>query len=101
MITHSVFFWLKPGLSDQDLKKFEDGLRGLFSVDEIVTGSIGTPAPTPERPVTDKTFSYSLILKFKSVEDHDIYQDHPDHHRFVDGCKHLWERVVVYDSREI
>ena len=101
MMTHSVFFWLKHGLSDQDLQKFENGLRGLFSIDQIAQGSIGSPAATPERPVTDKSFSYSLILKFKSVEDHDVYQDHADHHHFVDNCKHLWDRVVVYDSQEI
>ena len=101
MMTHSVFFWLKPGLPEQDIKKFENGLRGLFSIDEIARGSIGTPAATPERPVTDKSYSYSLLLEFKSIEAHDNYQDHPDHHVFVEGCKHLWDRVVVYDSREI
>lgn len=101
MMTHSVFFWLKHGLSDQDLQKFEAGLRGLFTITEIAQGSIGTPAATPARPVTDKSFSYSLILKFKTIEDHDVYQDHPDHHAFVDACKDLWDRVIVYDSQEV
>ena len=100
-MTHSVYFWLKPTLSDSEIKAFEDGLRGLFAIENIASGAISTPAATPERPVTDHTFSYSLILNFKSVEDHDIYQDHADHHKFVDSCKDYWERVVVYDSQQI
>jgi hypothetical protein len=101
MMIHNVYFWLKEGISDDDRKAFEEGLRGLFAVEEIDEGSFGKPAATPERPVTDHSFSYSLSLKFKSVEDHNIYQDHPEHHRFVENCQQYWQRAQVYDSEVI
>ena len=96
-MVHNVYFWLKP---DADHAKFEAGVRELFGIAGIQSSFLGRSAPTPERPVTDKSFSYHLSLGFASVEDHDHYQAHPDHHRFVEDCSDLWERVVVYDSRE-
>ena len=101
MMTHSVYFWLKEGISDDERAVFEAGLKGLFAIDEIDSGSFGKPAGTLERPVTDHSFSYSLILNFKSVDDHNVYQDHPEHHRFVENCQQYWERAVVYDSEVI
>ena len=101
MMTHNVYFWLKEGISDADKAAFEDGLRGLFAISEIDSGFFAKPASTPERPVTDHSFTYSLNLTFKSVADHDIYQDHPEHHRFVDNCKGYWQQVKVYDSEAI
>jgi hypothetical protein len=33
------------------------------------------------------------------MQDHEFYQkDCPKHKRFVDTCKTLWDRVMVYDS---
>ena len=61
---------------------------------------LGTPAST-KRGVIDSTYSYSLLLIFKSKEDQDIYQTHPTHLKFIDECEDLWERVVVYDSVSI
>lgn len=98
---HNVFFWLKPGLSSDDVARFEAGLRALADIDCVQSCSVGRPADTPERPVTDKSFSYHLGLTFDSIEDHNVYQDHPDHHVFVDACRKLWERVVVYDSASV
>ena len=101
MMTHSVYFWLKEECTSEDREAFETGLKGLFAIDEIDSGSIGKPAGTPEREVTDHSFSYALMLSFKSVEDHNTYQEHPEHHRFVENCKDYWTRVVVYDSESL
>lgn len=97
-MNHNVFFWLK---ADSDHQQFLDAVQKLLGINAIQSGSISGQAPTPERPVTDKTFSYHLSLQFATVENHDIYQDHPDHHVFVDACKDLWEKVVVYDSQPV
>lgn len=97
-MTHSVFFWLKEGLSADEVAKFESGAQALLDIDVVKSGMVGKPADTPVRPVTDNSFSYSLILHFDSIENHNIYQDHPDHDVFVDGCKDLWDRVLVMDS---
>ena len=95
---HNVFFWLKDGLSDEQVSLFETELAKLPTIDVVASGTTGKPAPTEERPVTDHSFSYPLGLSFDSIDDQNVYQDHPDHHVFVDKCKDLWDRVVVYDS---
>jgi len=94
-MTHNVFFWLK---SDADHAKFTAAAKALLEIDTVRSGSFGIPAATPERPVIDKSFSYHLALEFDSIDDHNTYQDHPEHHAFVEACRDLWERVVVYDS---
>lgn len=96
---HNVYFWLKKDLPDTDRATFETELAHLLEIDYLAHGFVGKPAPTEPRPVTDHSFDYSLTLHFKSMADHDYYQrDCPKHKRFVDTCKTLWERVVVYDS---
>jgi len=95
---HNVYFWLKP---NADRAKFETAAEALLDIEVVQSGTVGRLAGTPEREVTDKTFSYHLSLEFASVEDHNTYQDHPGHHLFVDNCQDLWERAVVYDSEGI
>jgi len=96
---HTVFFWLKDGLSDEQISHFETELAKLPEIGTVASGAIGKPAPTEKRPVTDNSFSYHLSLSFDSIADHDAYQVHADHDAFIDNCKELWERVLVYDSQ--
>ncbi len=95
---HNVYFWLKPGA---DSARFETGAKALLDIEMVASGGLNRTAPTPEREVTDKTFSYHLCLEFASIDDHNTYQIHDDHHRFVENCGDLWERVVVYDSEPV
>jgi hypothetical protein len=97
---HHVYFWLKKPVTAQVKKKFELGLKELVTIEQIVGKHLGKPATT-KRGVIDSTYSYSLLLTFKSKEDQDIYQTHPKHLKFIDECEGLWERVVVYDSVSI
>jgi hypothetical protein len=99
---HSVYFWLKPDLDSDQRQQFEIELARLVSLDYLAYGFAGKPAATEERPVTDHSFSYSLVLRFKTLEDHDFYQSEcPVHKRFVQTCQSFWERVVVYDSESL
>ena len=98
LMIHTVFFWLKDGLSDEQVTLFESELAKLPQIETVASGKIGKPAPTETRPVTDNSFSYHLSLTFDSIADHDAYQVHADHDAFIDSCKDLWARVVVYDS---
>jgi hypothetical protein len=97
-MVHNVFFWLKP---DSDPATFESAAKALLEIDLVRGGSVGKSAATPERSVNDKSFSYHLAIDFDSVADHDAYQTHPEHNRFVNACKDLWDRVVVYDSESV
>ena len=69
------------------------------AIETVASGAVGKPAATDPRPVTDHSFSYHLSLTFDSIADHDTYQVHADHDAFVENCKDLWARVLVYDSQ--
>lgn len=97
MVRHSVYFWLIDGLSDDQTQQFEAGLKALFDIDVVQRGNYGKAAQTPERPVTNNDYDYALFLEFDSVEDHNIYQDHADHHVFVDAFKPWFATVKVFD----
>ncbi|MCU0378276.1 MAG: Dabb family protein [Bacteroidales bacterium] len=97
---HHVFFWLKEPVTDDVRASFEAALRELVTIEVIIDYHLGRPAAT-NREVIDSSYSYSLLTIFESKADHDIYQTHPKHLRFIEECNDLWERVVVYDSENI
>lgn len=95
---HIVFFWLKDPQNKESREKFLGHLNSFVDhVDMIRTKHIGTPAAT-DRPVIDNTWTYSLVLSFDSKDEHDVYQDHGLHKKFIADAGELWERVQVYDS---
>jgi len=69
----------------------------IEQVDEIKKIHIGPPADT-DREVIDNTYSYNLLLTFESKKEHDIYQEHPAHKKFIENASSLWTKVLVYDS---
>lgn len=97
MFVHHVFFWLKNPESTKDKNNLLVGLKQLETVETVKTFHIGVPATT-NRPVIERGYSVSLLLVFDSLEDHDTYQVHPIHQRFVEECSQLWDKVVIYDS---
>lgn len=96
-LVHNVYFWLKNPESAADRAALNQGLQQLLAIKTIQAAYIGEPAPTMERGVIDTSYTYSLILIFKSPADQDAYQVDPIHLEFVKNHQHLWERVVVYD----
>lgn len=94
---HHVYFWLKHPESKEDLQKLVEGLEVLATVEEIKMYHIGVPAPT-DREVIDNTYSISWLNIFETSEDHDAYQIHPKHLKFISDCSSLWGKVKVYDS---
>jgi hypothetical protein len=97
MFVHAVYFWLREDLSEQDKKTFADGLRALGTIEQVQQAHFGRPADT-DRPVIDRSYSWSEILTFADRAAHDQYQTHPTHKRFVDRCATFWTKVVIYDS---
>jgi hypothetical protein len=100
LFIHHVFFWLKEPLTPEVRTKFEKSLSELVKVETIVDHHLGIPAPT-DRAVIDTSYSYSLLVTFKTKEDQDVYQTHDIHLKFIADCQDLWEKVVVYDSISI
>jgi hypothetical protein len=94
---HHVYFWLKNPGSKEDLAALIKGLEKLSAVPQIKFFHIGLPADT-NRDVIDTTYAVSWLNVFETAEDQDVYQIHPMHLQFIEECKHLWRKVVVYDS---
>jgi hypothetical protein len=97
MLTHTVFFWLKPELTSAERESFLTGLKSLGQIPGALRFIIGQPAATPKREVIDDSYDFALELDFESLAAQDEYQIHPTHLAFVDGCKQYWNRVQVYD----
>lgn len=98
---HVVYFWLKKPSSMSDRSKFEASLICFLNASEYIsTKHVGTPADT-DRPVIDRSYTYSLIVSFKDKAAQDAYQNEVVHKDFIKECEPLWEKVVIYDSENI
>lgn len=97
-IIHSVYFWLKDGISKEEEKDFLRYFDVLKKIPLVQTLNYGKPAPTPDRDVVDHSYSYNLIITFKSVEDITAYGTHPTHTAGADQFKKYWKRVEVKDT---
>ncbi|MBX3240278.1 MAG: Dabb family protein [Chitinophagaceae bacterium] len=94
---HHVYFWLNNTGSKEDLEQLVAGLKKLSAVKTIKVSYIGKPAGT-NREVIDSSYSVSWLCFFDNKADQDSYQTDPIHLKFVDECKHLWKKVIVYDT---
>lgn len=97
MFIHSVYFWLRDDLPEEQRGMFVEQARALTSIETVRHGWLGVPAPT-DRPIIDRSYSYALTLVFDDEAAQDVYQDHPIHDRFRDECGSFWTRVQIYDS---
>ena len=98
MLTHTVIFWLKEGLTQEDRDLFFDEVKALTTIDSVETGFLGTPASTPQRHVVDDSYDCALSVALKDLDAHDHYQADPIHLAFIEKCRHLWEKVIIYDA---
>jgi hypothetical protein len=97
---HHVYFWFKKPASKKDKTRFEEALKKLVTIETIVEMHLGVPAST-RLEVVDHSYTFSLLTTFKNKDDHDIYQTHPTHLKFIEEFSDLWDKVVVYDSVSI
>ncbi len=97
---HHVYFWLKNPTSESDRQKLIEGLQKLSKVKTIKSFHIGKPAAT-NRDVIDTSYSVSWMLMFEDAASQESYQVDPIHLNFVETCKDLWQKVVVYDSIDV
>lgn len=100
MMQHNVYFWLKEEVTESEKESFIKGTKDYVNaVKEVKKAEIGIPAGTADRDVVDHSFGVSLLVSFTSLENHNIYQEHPAHKKFIEDFSHLWARVQVYDSQ--
>lgn len=94
---HHVYFWLSNADSTADKQALVEGLKKLSAVKTIQTFHIGKPADT-NRDVIERGYAVSWFVQFDNAADQASYQTDPIHLNFVETCKHLWSKVIVYDS---
>ncbi len=97
---HHVFFWLNKPNSTEDKAALVAGLKKLSNITTIKKYHIGKAAST-SRDVIDGSYAISWYVQFENATDQDSYQTDPTHLKFVEECKHLWSKVVVYDSIDV
>lgn len=100
-IVHTVYFWLKDGITEEEEKDFLQFFEALKKVPGIHSFHIGRPAATTQRDVVDNSFQYSLIVTFKSLEDITTYEKHPDHLAAAGKYSKYWTKVAVRDTQLI
>ena len=97
IFVHHVYFWLKNPGNEADTAKLIEGLQTLLKIPKLKMAHIGRPADT-NREVIDRSYAVSWLLFFDSAADEAVYQNHPDHLKFIENYSHLWSKVIVYDS---
>lgn len=97
MFIHSVFFWLRPDLTEEESANFWKQVRDLATIPSVKLGHVGTPADT-DRPIIDRSYSCALLTVFDDVAGHDAYQVHPIHDKFRTECAPYWAKALIYDA---
>jgi len=98
MLVHSVYFWLKPDLTDVQRANFRHGVETLARIKAAEKIYVGAPAGTQKRPIVDDSYAVALTVICKNVAAHDAYQVDPIHLKFVENFKAFWTRVQIYDA---
>ena len=98
MLIHTVLFWLKKDLDDDQVAQFRQGLAKLQDIQSAEAVYVGTPSATPERPVIDRSYDYCLTVILKNIPAHDAYQADSLHQEFLANFKEFWDAVKIYDA---
>lgn len=97
-ILHSVHFWLKEDISEEEEQDFLNFFDELRKVPGVQTLQYGKPAPTNPRPVVDNSFQYNLLVTFQNMDDINTYETHPTHIAAAEQYSKYWTKVQVRDT---
>jgi len=98
MIVHNVYFSLNQNSPSARQKLVEDCYKHLTGHPGVVYFSAGILCDDLARPVNDREFDVGLHVVFRTLADHDAYQQHARHLQFVEENKATWKKVRVFDS---
>lgn len=98
MLAHIVFFTLKENSDANRSALVEACNTYLDGHDGCVFFAAGTRTPDLQRDVNDQEFDVALHVVFASRADHDAYQTHDRHLKFIAENKDNWAKVRVFDS---
>jgi hypothetical protein len=98
MIAHNVFFSLHDKSAESRAKLINSAKTHLTGHPGVMYFAVGELATELNRSVNDLDFEVSLHIVFANRADHDMYQEAPRHHQFIEECKEGWAKVRVFDS---
>ena len=96
MFSHIVIFWTDPAEANAPEEVVASAKKYLASIPGVMNFHAGKMARS-HRGVVDQSYQVGLNLQFETKQAQDDYQEHPLHLEFVEKCKVLWTKVVVYD----
>ena len=97
MLVHTVIFWLKKDLTEDEKVIFTNEVKTLGEISSVENFHLGTPAPTPKRPVVEDSYDYAITVVLKIWKLMTTI-------RLTQYIWNLsinvrtWERVVIYDA---
>lgn len=98
MLSHAVYFTLRDRSDAAKARLAAACEKYLKNHPGVVFFAAGTLAQELARDVNDREFDVALHVVFKTRADHDRYQTHPDHKKFIAENQANWARVRVFDS---
>lgn len=98
MIVHNVFFSLSDNSAQACRKLVDSCKQHLSGHPGEVYFSAGVLCDSLRRPVNDQEFDVGLHVVFRTMADHDAYQQAPRHNEFIAENKPNWKKVRVFDS---
>lgn len=95
---HYLLFWLKPELTPEQVKDFQNFFEGLKKLPYVKNVRYGGPANSSPRAVLDNTFTYNASMEFDSLEDLETYGKLDGHLALVAKYKPFFNKMMVHDS---
>lgn len=95
---HYLLFWLKPELTPNQVKDFQNFFEGLKKLPYVKNVRYGGPANSSPRPVMDNSFTYNASMEFDSLEDLETYGKLDGHLALVAKYKPFFNKMMVHDS---
>ena len=97
-LTHCVFFALKNNSPENCQALVDECNTYLNRPEGVVSMHVGIRDADLDREVNDTDFDVSLVIVFQSRAAHDVYQDHPEHLKFIERNNQTWSSVRVFDA---
>jgi hypothetical protein len=98
-ILHSVFFYIKPGVTPDIIEAQRAAILADLSKIEAVNQIWAGGPEGIERDVVDNSYGMSLHMIFDDREALQQYQTDPIHQEFLANHKSNWTGIKVYDTR--
>lgn len=95
---HYLLFWLKPELTSDQVKDFQNFFEGLKKLPYVKKVRYGGPANSSPRSVMDNSFTYNASMEFDSLEDLETYGKLDGHLALVAKYKPFFNKMMVHDS---